>query len=185
MTPLHIVPLKDNMSLMKKHPFMTVDFRSTVKLTLTEERQIKKWLLLASSVTEELFKSKIILDKPKSITVSLMICGDSKIKELNRQYRQKDKVTDVLSFPAHEDLRIYKTEYPDLFLGDLAICHAQTKRQSKEFNISYMDEFIHLFIHGLLHLLGYDHEKSLAEEKLMERLEQKALKKFSAKKRAR
>lgn len=165
---------------MKKHPFLQIDYHSTVKLTAAEERQLKKWLPMASEVMEHLFKKKIIpTKKVKQVQVSLLICGDSRIRELNRNYRQKDKVTDVLSFPAHEDLR--KTIYGEqhLFLGDLAICHAQTKRQAKKFNITYMDEFIHLMFHGVIHLLGYDHEISLEEEKLMEKWEEIALKKFS------
>ena len=165
---------------MKKHPFLEVEYHSTVKLTASEERQIKKWLLLAGDVLENIFKDKIIPSKKlKTLEVSLLICGDSRIKDLNRQYRQKDKVTDVLSFPAHEDLRKSTYQFENLFLGDLAICHHQTKRQAKEFKISYMDEFIHLFFHGLIHLLGYDHEISAKEEKLMEEWEKKALSEFS------
>lgn len=172
--------------IMKKQQFLTVDYHSTVKLTPAEERKIKLWLELAGPVVDDLFKSKIIASKPKSVSVSLMICGDSKIKELNRSYRNKDKVTDVLSFPANEDLRKTKSTEPNLFLGDLAICHSRTKKQAKEFKITYMEEFIHLFFHGIIHLIGYDHEISESEERLMESWEQKALKKFSEqKKRAR
>lgn len=172
---------------MKKHPFLSVDYISTVKLTASEERQIKKWLHLAGDVLEKLFQNKIIPTKKlKTLEVSLLICGDSRIRDLNRQYRQKDKVTDVLSFPAHEDLRTSTYQFENLFLGDLAICHHQTKRQAKEFKITYMDEFIHLFFHGVIHLLGFDHEISAKEEKLMEKWEKKALEEFSKiKKRAR
>lgn len=172
--------------IMKKHPFLSVDYVATVKLTASEERQIKQWLNIASSVLEKLFKEEIVQAKKlKTLEVSLLICGESRIKDLNRQYRQKDKVTDVLSFPAHEDLRKSIYQFDNLFLGDLAICHAQTKRQAKEFNISYMDEFIHLFFHGVIHLLGFDHEMSAKEEKLMQEWENRALTEFSkAKKRA-
>src|SRR5690606_12682401 len=127
----------------------------------------------ASEVLETLWDKKIIsVKKPKVLHVSLLICGEAKIKELNREYRGKDKVTDVLSFPAHEDLRKSRLETDELFLGDLAICHQQTKRQAREFKIGYFDEFIHLFFHGVIHLMGYDHEISLKEEKLMEKWEQ-------------
>lgn len=175
------------MRSMKKHPFLVVDYHSTVKLTASEERQIKKWLRVSGQVVEKLIKDKIIPSKKlTSLEVSLMICGDGRIKELNRQYRQKDKVTDVLSFPAHEDLRKNIYQFENLFLGDLAICHAQTRRQAKEFKITYMDEFIHLFFHGLIHLMGYDHEISSKEEKLMQEWENRALEEFSkAKKKAR
>lgn len=167
------------MSFMKKHPFLQVEYQSTVKLTSTEQRQLGRWLLIASEVMEHLIKRKIIpVKKLTSLHVSLLICGDSKIKGLNKDHRHKDKVTDVLSFPAFEDLRKMNSS-GSLFLGDLAICHSQTKRQAKEFKISFMDEFIHLFFHGMIHLMGYDHEISKNEEKLMQKWEEEALKKFS------
>jgi len=99
---------------------------------------------------------------------------------LNREFRNKDKVTDVLSFPAHEHLRGDHSLEKELFIGDLAICASQARRQSQKFKISFMDEFIHLFFHGMIHLLGYDHEISAKEEKIMQRWEELALKKFSA-----
>lgn len=169
---------------MKKTPFLMVDYKSTAKLNLSDERQLKRYLEIAGLVLEDLFKKKIIPTKKVSnLEVSLLICGDKKMRDLNREYREKDYVTDVLSFPAHENLR--KKTYPEatLFLGDLAICHPQTIRQAKAFSIGYWDEFVHLFIHGVIHLLGYDHELSSKEEKLMEEWEEKALKKFSEIKR--
>lgn len=168
---------------MKKHPFLQVDHHSTVKLSAAEKKQLGIWLNYASEALQFLFQEGI-LPKAKfktvsTVQVSLMICGDARIRELNREHRSKDKVTDVLSFPAHEDLRKATYKAPELFLGDLAICHQQTKRQAKEFKIGYWDEFIHLFIHGMIHLMGYDHEVSRAEEKLMEKWEKIGLAKIS------
>ena len=165
---------------MKKHPFLQLEYHSTVKLSTAEKAKLTKWFKMASEVLETLWDKKIIsVKKPKVLHVSLLICGEAKIKELNREYRGKDKVTDVLSFPAHEDLRKSRLKTDELFLGDLAICHQQTKRQAREFKIGYFDEFIHLFFHGVIHLMGYDHEISLKEEKLMEKWEQIALATFS------
>jgi probable rRNA maturation factor len=174
------------MSFMKKHQFLHVDYQSTVKFSPSQVRQLEKWLAMAGEVLEHLFKKKIMATKKlKTLQVSLLICGDARIRELNREHRHKNKVTDVLSFPAQEDMRGTNYESPSLFLGDLAICHPQTKRQAKKFNIRYMDEFIHLFFHGVIHLIGFDHEISEAEEKLMQKWEEEALKKFSeVKKRA-
>lgn len=165
---------------MKKHHFLQLDYHSTVKLTAPEAKKIELWLNYAGDVLGYLFEKKIVpIKKPKTLHISLLICGDEKIKKINQEFRNKNKVTDVLSFPAHENLRKSKNSTDDLFLGDLAICHQQTKRQAKEFKISYFDEFIHLFFHGVIHLLGYDHEISLKEEKLMEKWENIALEKFS------
>lgn len=175
------------MSFMKHH-FLHVDFISTVKFSPSDERKLKKWLSLAGDVLETLLIKKGIIKTQglRELHISLMICGDSRIRQLNREHRSKDKVTDVLSFPAHENLRKVTSKGEALFLGDLAICHPQTKRQARQFNIGYFDEFIHLFFHGAIHLMGFDHELSAKEEKLMESWEQEALKNFSEiKKRAR
>lgn len=168
---------------MKKHPFLHVDFTSTVKLSESDRKKLVKWLSLASKVTEQLIRKKVISEIPNKMTVSLLLCGDTRIKKLNHDFRNKNKVTDVLSFPSYENLRKSNLKMNDIFLGDMAICHQQTKRQSKEFNISYFDEFIHLYFHGLLHLMGYDHEISAKEEKLMQEWEEEALKLFSIEKR--
>ena len=168
---------------MKKHPFLHVDYHATVKLSTAEKKKIDQWLNMASFVLEFLFQEGVLpktkFKKVKTVHVSLLICGEARIKELNQEFRDKDKVTDVLSFPAHEDLRVGSYNMPELFLGDLAICHQITKRQAKEFKITYFDEFIHLFFHGMIHLMGYDHEVSAKEEKLMEKWEKIALDKFS------
>lgn len=164
---------------MKKHPFLVVDYQSSVKFSASERRQLDSWLEMAGKSLEKLFAKSLIKSPVSAIQISLLICGDARIRELNRQHRNKDKVTDVLSFPAHEDLRKMKLSETSIFLGDLAICHQQTKRQARQFDIGYMDEFIHLFFHGVLHLLGYDHEVSLKEEKLMQKWEQEALDIFS------
>ena len=125
-----------------------------------------------------------------SASFSLILCGKTKIQSLNRIYRQIDKVTDVLSFPIHENLRFDKkvslkrrgAALPDMELGDLVICREKVISQSKEFNLTFEEEYIHLVIHGFLHLLGFDHEISLKEEKVMEKFEQelvvKVLKKY-------
>jgi len=174
------------MANMKKHLFLEVEWLSTIKLSATEQRELKVWLNLASEVLEDLIhKNKLIKSTPKKVIVSLLVCGDGRIKKLNRDFRQKDKITDVLSFPTYENLRSSKINDDELFLGDLAICYQQTKRQAKDFSIGFWDEFIHLFFHGLIHLMGYDHEISIKEEKMMESWEKKALTLMSKKNGAR
>lgn len=173
---------------MKKHSFIQVDFHPSVKLTKAEAAKISKWLDMASQVIEQLIKKQNIihpswLKNTTALKVSVLLCGEDKIKKLNRDYRNKDKVTDVLSFPTFESLRKPKSinDFTGslILLGDLAICHQKTIKQAKEFDISYFDEFIHLFIHGTIHLMGYDHEISSKEEKLMEDWENQALNLFS------
>ncbi|HXH75826.1 MAG TPA: rRNA maturation RNase YbeY [Bacteriovoracaceae bacterium] len=165
------------MASMKKHPFLQVEYQSTVKLSPADEQKLKLWLSHASQVAEKLASEGLTPKKITSLKVSLLICGDTRIKVLNRDHRNKDKVTDVLSFPSNEPFVFGP------FLGDMAICMPQAKRQAKEFKIGIWDEFIHLFFHGLLHLIGYDHEISLAEEKKMQKWEDRALELFSKKRK--
>jgi probable rRNA maturation factor len=165
---------------MKKHPFLELDYHSSVKLSGAEKKQLDKWLGMTGGVLQYLVEKKIIPGKKISgLKISLLICGDARMRGLNLEHRNKNKVTDVLSFPAHENLRFNQPHQGELFLGDLAICHQQAKRQAKSFDISYFDEFIHLFFHGVIHLLGYDHELGDKDEKLMQKWEKLALEKFS------
>lgn len=174
---------QDSMKKMKKHPSLSIELSSSVKLTPKEKRQLEKYLSFAPEVFKALIKKGMIPTRAGSdYLVSLLICGDSRIRTLNREHRQKDKVTDVLSFPGHDNLRSEVLSDPLIHLGDLAISIPVTRRQAREFKITFEEEFIHLFFHGLLHLLGYDHEVSKKEEALMEKWEEEALKILAKKK---
>lgn len=96
--------------------------------------------------------------------VSLALVGDAEIKRLNHYYRSKNKVTDVLSFEARQKDFVLPDQN---YLGEVVISYPQLCRQAKVNKVNIRQEFIFLLAHGLLHLLGYDHEKSLKEEKRM------------------
>ncbi len=167
-----------------KKPILQTEFHSTARLSAGDRKRVMNVMDLASEVFCELLQEKLIpFRKTQTYQVSLLICGDNRIQKLNREFRHKDKTTDVLSFPSHENLRRISPAEEEVFLGDLAISIPTARRQAREFNISVWDEFIHLYFHGLLHLIGYDHEISSAEEKLMQKWEDRALEKFSAKKK--
>ncbi len=88
--------------------------------------------------------------------VSVHIVDDQKIKFLNKEYRNKDSITDVLSFPMYENMEeIREADY--LVLGDIIINLEQVARQALEFNHPYSRELVYLTIHSMYHLLGYDH----------------------------
>jgi len=118
----------------------------------------------------------------KVVTISMTLCGKTKIRRLNRQYRHKDCATDVLSFPIYENLRpdrkVFEKNLPEVELGDLIICKDVALKQAKEFQITYEQEVIHLAVHGFLHLLGFDHEISAIKEKIMEENESKLVEKI-------
>jgi probable rRNA maturation factor len=107
---------------------------------------------------------------PDSIQeLSLLVTTDPHIQELNRDFRGKDKPTDVLSFPQLEGDHIGPSP---ISLGDVVISLDTTLRQAQEIGHSPGNEVLRLLIHGILHLLGYDHEDVPEEEVLeMQRVE--------------
>lgn len=101
---------------------------------------------------------------------SVMLTDDAQIQELNRTWRNKDKPTNVLSFPAPEQPGLSGPRH----LGDIALAYETLVRESEEESKELAHHFAHLIVHGVLHLLGYDHEVE-AEADIMEGLEVKAL----------
>ncbi len=93
--------------------------------------------------------------------VEIAAVGDRRIQALNRQYRGKDRVTDVLSFAWTEEKKGGNSLLAQIYLGD-----RQIARQAKQFGESYSEEFIRMLIHGLLHSIGYDHEGSAQAKKM-------------------
>lgn len=100
--------------------------------------------------------------------ISLTFVDMEEIQQLNREYRDTDSVTDVLSFPQFES----KDEFPEtgeIIMGDVVICTEKAMLQAEEFGHSPEREIIYLFTHSLLHLMGYDHmeedEKQIMRQK--------------------
>jgi len=102
--------------------------------------------------------------KNKNGDLSVNLVSEKKIRELNKQYRGKDKVTDVLSFSMMEKGRSKSEKESDL--GDIFICEKQVKRQAKEYKVSEKEEFKRMLVHGVLHLLGFDHQKTSEAKKM-------------------
>ena len=99
--------------------------------------------------------------------VSITFCNDEYIHELNRQYREKDASTDVLSFPmfdADEEVPTFDEILP---LGDIVLNLDRTALQATELGHSFLREIAFLTVHSTLHLLGYDHERSAEEDEEM------------------
>jgi rRNA maturation RNase YbeY len=108
------------------------------------------------------------LVREEEAELSIALVGDAEMQKLNADYRQKNYPTDVLSFPVDENLPIK----PRL-LGDVIISVDKARRQAKERGKTLDQEMTTLLIHGVLHLLGYDHERSAKEARRMRRLEKK------------
>lgn len=114
---------------------------------------------------------------PCGVKLSFILTNKDTIRQLNRDYRGIDKVTDVLSFPLQEyrqgcldydSLTDAEFEKGKLLLGDVVICAPIAKAQAEEFGHSLERELLYLFVHSVLHLLGFDHEQE--EEKAQMRL---------------
>ena len=105
--------------------------------------------------------------------IEVFLVGSAKMKTINSNTRQKDKVTDVLSFPTNSSTPHIEGM---THLGSIVICIPQAEQQRKTFHCSLKFEIERLTVHGFLHLLGYDHELGAKEEKIMFKLEDKILK---------
>jgi probable rRNA maturation factor len=93
----------------------------------------------------------------------ILLAGDRRLRALNREFRGKDKPTNVLSFPSGGD-----------HAGDIAIAYGVTKKEARASGKIFADHAVHLVVHGVLHLAGYDHERP-KDAKVMEPLEVKIL----------
>ena len=112
-------------------------------------------------------EKKIAILKKNKLNFTLLLSGDSEIKKLNKKFRNKDIPTDVLSFPSEKKIDIKKIHY----LGDIIISYEFMNKSKTLSNLEFKDNVTKVFIHGFLHLLGYDHiklkdfKKMLSEEK--------------------
>jgi rRNA maturation RNase YbeY len=103
--------------------------------------------------------------------LSIAFIGQGRMRKLNRKYRGKNRVTDVLAFPELKmPFEKFKIGPPQKVpsLGEIVICLRQVKKNAKRFKTSFKEELARVLIHGILHLLGYDHEKDKVAAKEME-----------------
>ena len=139
-------------------------------------------------LSKKLAKKVFEIEKlPYDFSINLSIVDSRKIKKINKEYRSIDSVTDVLSFPNIDfkkpssfsqfinngvyDVSIIDLNTKTIFLGDIVICYQKILSQSKKYNHSIKREFSFLFVHSLLHLLGYDHESKREEELMFDKQE--------------
>lgn len=114
---------------------------------------------------------------PATIEIAVRLTSDDEVHTLNRQYRQQDKPTNVLSFPmVQADLieGLANTDDGEVLLGDIVLAHGVCEREAAEKGVSLADHAAHLIVHGVLHLLGHDHMAD-AEAEAMEAIERAAM----------
>jgi len=139
---------------------------------------------------KKLLKTTVKLSKCglKKVRVEVSFVDKKEIKRLNKEFRQIDKETDVLSFPVldlkpmqkvniNDFIEDFDPETKSLMLGDIIICNDVAKKNAEEYGHSYEREVCYLVVHGCLHLLGYDHMEE-EDKKLMRVMEETVLTKY-------
>lgn len=142
--------------------------------------EINKKML--SSIAKEILAMYPNLLEVSEWELSVLLTDDDKIQELNKEFREKNKPTNVLSFPDLEITWLNILEFTPnadyMYLGDVAFSYQVIENEAIENEVSFQDHFKHLFIHAILHLLGYDHIDD-DEAEIMESLEIKILNKLN------
>lgn len=108
----------------------------------------------------------------KEVELSIALIGPGRMRKINRRYRGKNRVTDVLAFPESKILlEKFKVGVAKKVqgLGEIVICLGEVKKNAKRFNSSSEKELARVLIHGMLHLLGYEHEEAKEAKKIKEK----------------
>lgn len=137
------------------------------------------WEAMAGRAAEAVASVATELANPR-LLVSALFTVDEEVHTLNREWRGRDKPTNVLSFPMleREELLVLGADGPPVMLGDIALAYATCAREAAEKRVPLDDHATHLIVHGLLHLAGHDHVDSDAQAEAMEALEITALAKL-------
>lgn len=125
-------------------------------------------------------KLEISIPKGKTVEISVVFTNDENIRLLNKEYRNVDKTTNVLSFPIYRDIEDFlnSIKFEDyLLLGDIVLSIETLEKESKDQEKTFENHMTHLIIHSILHLFGFDHMNDDEAEE-MESLEIKILKNF-------
>ena len=140
-------------------------------------KKIKKPNIFFNSLAQ-VFPKKYRFIK-KNISLTILLSNNKNVKKLNKKFRNKDKSTDVLSFPSEKKLNIKKFPY----IGDIVVSYEFMNKPKALSALEFKNKVTKVFIHGFLHLLGYDHiklkdfkEMSIEEEKIFKTIERKIVK---------
>ena len=134
--------------------------------TISNNKSWKNYLTNPSDFIQKKIKNLnrgIKTYKRKTIYCTLLLSGDKEIKKLNKKFRKKNKSTDILSFPSDKKIKISKNTY----LGDIIISYNYLDKPRSQDLKSFKEKVTKLFIHGFLHLLGFDHKKNKDYSKML------------------
>ena len=151
-----------------------------IVIDLAEKDKIWKNSLLSNKdmqmlVASCLYNTSTLADM---VFLSVNFVNANEIQKLNNDFRGKNSATNVLSFANCDDKNVfYGEQHATLFLGELFFCFEKIKEEARDYGKTFQERLKHLFVHGILHLLGYDHIFE-QDRKKMEKLEEKILGQF-------
>ena len=151
-----------------------------IKAQFVNQTQEKSWNHYRYLIDDISSRTERLLNIEKDFEFSVILVDSQEIHRINKEYRQIDKVTDVISFASHDVLSI-EVEESNLELGDVFINVTAIRDQANDYNHSLKREFSFLVTHGLLHLLGYDH-MTKEDEKTMFDLQEEILNEIAPRK---
>jgi probable rRNA maturation factor len=130
------------------------------------------WEALATRAAQAAAEGEPLLANPR-LAISLLFTSDAEVHTLNLEWRERDKATNVLSFPMLErdELEALGADGPPVMLGDIALAYETCAREAADKGVPLEHHAAHLIVHGLLHLAGHDHVTSDAQAEQMEALE--------------
>jgi len=162
-----MIPIKKDLYKIWKNSILSVE--AIIDESLWDRQLIIDFQKTLNKISNEIYKNSDLINTNKINSVSVLFAGDKKITELNSRYRKTNLPTNVLSFPS------FIERNKKVFLGDIVFSAETIFKEAKRDKKSCNNHLIHLFIHGFLHLLGYDHQTE-ESAKIMEGLEIKILK---------
>lgn len=128
---------------------------------------------------EKIVKKILFAEKIEKTSLSVVLVGSGRMRKLNKKYRKKNRITDVLSFPAIKSNLskpyLIKEIQEAEGLGEIVICPGMIKKNAKRLNLKFEQELARCLIHGTLHLLGYNHKKNVQQTKIMQEKAKKYL----------
>jgi probable rRNA maturation factor len=139
----------------------------------------RSWPLLARKAAEAAIAESAfpdLIESDRAVELSVTLTSDEHVRELNAKWRNRDKPTNVLSFPMADELDLGRANVSgmELLLGDIVLAHGVCEAEAAEKGVPLEEHASHLMVHGTLHLLGYDHHKD-SEAADMEAREVRAL----------
>ncbi len=141
-----------------------------LELNYLDIEEKKEYKSIISKVLQECFKEEKL--NGKNLYVNVVLTNPKNIKQINKEHRNIDKETDVLSFPMYErgEIEKIKLENEDI-LGDMVISIERVENQAKEYGHSFERELAYMVVHSFYHLLGYDHIKEEDQKEMREKEE--------------